>query len=97
MTGHGCFWEDIALQRRVDAMKLKLSELNRTLDQAHLGGGAQRIAKEHAKGKLTARERIDLLLDEGQPPRSGRPRRPRHVCRTRRMPWRWVRRGHRPH
>lgn len=59
--------EDIALQRRVDAMKLKLSELNRTLDEAHLGGGAQRIAKEHAKGKLTARERIDLLLDEGQP------------------------------
>ena len=59
--------EDIALQRRVDAMKLKLSELNRTLDEAHLGGGTQRIAKEHTKGKLTARERIDLLLDEGQP------------------------------
>eukprot|EP01129_Flabellula_baltica_P006093 TRINITY_DN224_c0_g1_i1.p1 TRINITY_DN224_c0_g1~~TRINITY_DN224_c0_g1_i1.p1 ORF type:complete len:574 (-),score=145.70 TRINITY_DN224_c0_g1_i1:36-1724(-) len=30
-----------------------------------LGGGAQRIEKQHAKGKLTARERIDLLVDEG--------------------------------
>lgn len=30
-----------------------------------MGGGADRIAKQHAKGKLTARERIDLLLDEG--------------------------------
>ncbi len=32
--------------------------------QAALGGGEQRIAQQHAKGKLTARERIDLLLDE---------------------------------
>jgi len=30
-----------------------------------LGGGEQRIAQQHAKGKLTARERIDLVLDEG--------------------------------
>ena len=29
-----------------------------------MGGGAKRIAAQHAKGKLTARERIDLLLDE---------------------------------
>jgi acetyl-CoA carboxylase carboxyltransferase component len=33
--------------------------------QAQLGGGAQRIEEQHKKGKLTARERIDLLLDEG--------------------------------
>ena len=32
---------------------------------ARLGGGEKRIAAQHAKGKLTARERIDLLLDEG--------------------------------
>ena len=32
---------------------------------ARLGGGAKRIAAQHAKGKLTARERLDLLLDEG--------------------------------
>lgn len=34
-------------------------------EEALLGGGADRIEKQHAKGKLTARERIDLLLDEG--------------------------------
>lgn len=33
--------------------------------QAKLGGGEKRIASQHAKGKLTARERIDMLLDEG--------------------------------
>ncbi len=33
--------------------------------EAHLGGGEKRIAAQHKKGKLTARERIDLLLDEG--------------------------------
>src|SRR6476659_2068811 len=32
---------------------------------ARLGGGEERIAKQHAAGKLTARERIDLLVDEG--------------------------------
>src|SRR5687768_18612852 len=32
---------------------------------ARQGGGAKRIAAQHAKGKLTARERLDLLLDEG--------------------------------
>ena len=33
--------------------------------KASIGGGEQRIAQQHAKGKLTARERIDLVLDEG--------------------------------
>ncbi|MCP4657620.1 MAG: acyl-CoA carboxylase subunit beta [bacterium] len=33
--------------------------------QAHLGGGEKRIAAQHRKGKYTARERIDMLLDEG--------------------------------
>src|ERR1700737_4279508 len=33
--------------------------------KASVGGGEQRIAQQHAKGKLTARERIDLVLDEG--------------------------------
>ena len=40
---------------RLEAMRAK----------AALGGGEQRIAQQHAKGKLTARERLDLLLDEG--------------------------------
>ena len=33
--------------------------------QAKLGGGQKRIDTQHAKGKLTARERIEMLLDEG--------------------------------
>jgi propionyl-CoA carboxylase beta chain len=33
--------------------------------QAALGGGQKRIDAQHAKGKLTARERIELLLDDG--------------------------------
>jgi len=41
-----------------------LAELERRREQARAGGGERRIASQHAKGKLTARERIDLLLDE---------------------------------
>ncbi len=43
----------------------KIAELARKREQAMLGGGERRIAAQHAKGKLTARERLDLLLDEG--------------------------------
>ncbi len=43
----------------------KLSRLNELREQAHLGGGQRRIDKIHAKGRLTARERVHLLLDEG--------------------------------
>ncbi len=42
-----------------------LEELERRREQARAGGGEKRIANQHAKGKLSARERIDLLLDEG--------------------------------
>src|SRR5512142_2712455 len=42
-----------------------IQELHRKREQAMLGGGERRIAAQHAKGKLTARERLDLLLDEG--------------------------------
>ena len=42
-----------------------LEELEARRAQARAGGGERRIASQHAKGKLTARERIDLLLDEG--------------------------------
>ena len=42
-----------------------LEELDRRRAQARAGGGEKRIAAQHAKGKLTARERIGLLLDEG--------------------------------
>jgi propionyl-CoA carboxylase beta chain len=42
-----------------------ISELERRREHARLGGGEARIAAQHAKGKLTARERIEVLLDEG--------------------------------
>ncbi|MFA7361589.1 MAG: acyl-CoA carboxylase subunit beta [Candidatus Kapaibacterium sp.] len=43
----------------------KIKELFDLRDQARLGGGEKRIKAQHRKGKLTARERIDLLLDDG--------------------------------
>ncbi len=43
----------------------KLQELKRRNAEAEQGGGATRIEKQHESGKLTARERIDVLLDEG--------------------------------
>jgi propionyl-CoA carboxylase beta chain len=46
-------------------MRDKLEQLERRGAEAELGGGEQRLAQQHAKGKLSARERIDLLLDEG--------------------------------
>ncbi|KEO56163.1 acyl-CoA carboxylase subunit beta [Thioclava pacifica] len=42
-----------------------LNELEHRRAEARLGGGAKRIEAQHKKGKLTARERIELLLDEG--------------------------------
>ncbi len=42
-----------------------LSQLEARRSTARQGGGARRISAQHAKGKLTARERIELLLDEG--------------------------------
>ncbi len=43
----------------------RFNELHRRREQALAGGGADRIAKQHAKGCLTARERVELLLDPG--------------------------------
>ncbi|TVQ94600.1 MAG: acyl-CoA carboxylase subunit beta [Deltaproteobacteria bacterium] len=45
-----------------EELDARLSEMNR---QAELGGGQARIDKQHAQGKLTARERVDALLDPG--------------------------------
>ena len=44
-------------------MKEKLDKLNNKIQIAHQGGGEDRIKKQHGKGKLTARERVELLLD----------------------------------
>jgi propionyl-CoA carboxylase beta chain len=46
-------------------MRAILDQLAERREQARLGGGEKRIEAQHAKGKLTARERIDVLLDEG--------------------------------
>ncbi|MEX2471417.1 MAG: carboxyl transferase domain-containing protein [Gemmatimonadota bacterium] len=49
---------------RLGELSAELKELREKLRQ---GGGAKRIARQHDQGKLTARERIDLLFDEGEP------------------------------
>jgi propionyl-CoA carboxylase beta chain len=46
-------------------MNTKIEELDRRLALAYIGGGEKRIEKQHAKKKLTARERVEYLLDEG--------------------------------
>ena len=55
---------NIDFNKNEDAMKLKIAELNKKLAKISLGGGKEKIAKQHKKGKLTARERIDYLIDE---------------------------------
>jgi propionyl-CoA carboxylase beta chain len=47
------------------ALQQKFTELDRKNQEALLGGGEKRIEQQHAKGKLTASERIHLLLDQG--------------------------------
>ena len=42
-----------------------VAQLERKREEARLGGGEKRIAAQHGKGKLTARERLEVLLDEG--------------------------------
>jgi propionyl-CoA carboxylase beta chain len=46
-------------------MSANIEELERRRAAAKLGGGEKRVAAQHAKGKLTARERVEALLDEG--------------------------------
>jgi len=46
-------------------MQAKIDELLKKKEEAKLGGGKERIKSQHDKGKLTARERIELLVDEG--------------------------------
>ncbi|MFY7987774.1 MAG: acyl-CoA carboxylase subunit beta, partial [Flavobacterium sp.] len=55
---------DINFNKNEDHNKLLLSDLKNRFAQVKLGGGQKRIEKLHAEGKMTARERIDYLLDE---------------------------------
>ena len=65
-------------------------QLHERREKAKLGGGEEKIAKQHERGKLTARERIDLLVDEGTFVEIGHPRppalRPAGDGRARRRP-----------
>ena len=54
---------DIDFNKNEDHNKLLVSDLTKRLAKVKLGGGKNRIEKHHAKGKMTARERIDYLLD----------------------------------
>jgi acetyl-CoA carboxylase carboxyltransferase component len=56
--------QNIDFNRNEDKMMQLVSQLQRKLDKVYLGGGEAKIAKEHERGKLTARERIDFLLDK---------------------------------
>ncbi|TXB66069.1 acyl-CoA carboxylase subunit beta [Vicingus serpentipes] len=56
--------ENLEFNKNEDVNKLLVSDLNRNLEKVYLGGGKKRIEKHKAKGKLTARERIEYLLDK---------------------------------
>lgn len=55
---------DLSFNKNEDHNKLLLSDLRKRFAKVKLGGGEKRIEKHHAKGKMTARERIDYLLDD---------------------------------
>ncbi len=55
---------DIKFNKNEDHNKLLASELRQSLTRVKMGGGEKRIAKQHDKNKMTARERIDFLLDD---------------------------------
>ena len=57
---------DINFNKNEDHNKLLLSALKNKLAKVKLGGGKSRLEKQHAQGKLSARERIDYLLDKGK-------------------------------
>ncbi len=55
---------DIEFNKNEDALLLKVAKLQKELNRIALGGGEKKIAKQHAQGKLTARERVDALIDK---------------------------------
>jgi acetyl-CoA carboxylase carboxyltransferase component len=56
---------DLEFNKNEDAMLSMVADFNRRLNKIYLGGGNDRIVKLHEEGKLTARERIDCLIDTG--------------------------------
>ena len=59
--------KEIEQNTNEDSMKLLLSRMYHRLEKIKLGGGEKKIEKLHSKGKMTARERIDYLIDKDQP------------------------------
>ena len=59
--------EEIDKNKNEDAMRLLLSKNRQLRDKVHLGGGKKKIARQHDKGKMTARERVQYLLDDDAP------------------------------
>lgn len=57
---------DIKFNKNEDHNKLLTSDLRSRFAKVKLGGGEQKIEKQHSKGKLTARERVDFLLDNAK-------------------------------
>jgi len=57
---------DINFNKNEDYNKLLVSELKKQLAKVKLGGGKSRIEKQHLKGKMTARERVNFLLDSNK-------------------------------
>ncbi|SCY15061.1 Acetyl-CoA carboxylase, carboxyltransferase component [Nonlabens sp. Hel1_33_55] len=55
---------DLDFNKNEDHNKLLVSDLRQRFAKVRLGGGEKRIAKHHSKGKMTARERINYLLDD---------------------------------
>ncbi len=58
---------DIEANKNEDQYKLLISKMNQRLQKIYEGGGKGKIAKQHDEGKLTARERLDYLLDPNKP------------------------------
>ncbi len=59
--------QDLEFNRNEDQIKLLMAEMRSRLQTISLGGGKKRIEKQHAQGKLTARERVAFLLDKDRP------------------------------
>ena len=57
--------QDLTFNKNEDAMKLAISRVNHKLHRIYYGGGAKKIEKQHKKGKMTARERVNYLIDKG--------------------------------
>jgi acetyl-CoA carboxylase carboxyltransferase component len=55
---------DLEFNKNDDKMRLLISQMEQRLSKIHLGGGKSRIDKLHEQGKMSARERIDFLLDK---------------------------------